>query len=582
MLLRRTAALATGSLLLSGLLSPLAAGTSDSWLIDPERYHISAHGQITCTTCHDAVASSAAHPDPLNVDKPAARPDPTAGCLVCHDGVQTALEQGRHGRMTRRQADRFQSCVACHDPHTAIKLADRVSKHVGADKPAEKQCGACHETRETLPKPAADDAKCMECHASRPGSRTVNEALCLHCHGDGQSEAQVATARVVAKVDVAVLGRSPHAGVSCTVCHPGAASYGHAQQSGGDCLQCHERPHSAAHEEHLNVDCRVCHVSGGRIVVDGATQRMVRARAPGQGLVTHDMTRHPSRQSCVRCHFEGNAVGASAAVLPSKSVLCLGCHASTLSVGDAVTIPSLLVFVLGLAAAMSLWLSGIGGLGAGLKTIFSARILVVLKSLLLDTVWQRRLLRQSTARWAIHSLIFLPFVIRFTWGAATLLASWVGARGAWFLVLLDKNHPLNAFLFDVTGVSIIVGVCAAVAHGIATRRQRLAGLPGQDRAALALIGGVVVVGFLLEGMRMAMTGASGGAAFLGYALSHAFTAGPGLERAYGHVWYLHAALTGAFVAYLPFSRMFHILVAPVVLARRAVRHAAHGVHAAGD
>jgi len=68
--LRRTAALATGSLLLSGLLSPLAAGSSDSWLIDPGRYHISAHGQITCTTCHDAVASNAAHPHPLNVDKP--------------------------------------------------------------------------------------------------------------------------------------------------------------------------------------------------------------------------------------------------------------------------------------------------------------------------------------------------------------------------------------------------------------------------------------------------------------------------------------------------------------------------------
>ena len=81
---------------------------------------------------------------------------------------------------------------------------------------------------------------------------------------------------------------------------------------------------------------------------------------------------------------------------------------------------------------------------------------------------------------------------------------------------------------------------------------------------------------------MAMTGASGGAAFLGYAISHAFTAVPALARWYGHVWYLHAALTGVFVAYLPFSRMFHILVAPVVLAGRAVRHDGHGTHAAGD
>jgi hypothetical protein len=37
-------------------------------------------------------------------------------------------------------------------------------------------------------------------------------------------------------------------------------------------------------------------------------------------------------------------------------------------------------------------------------------------------------------------------------------------------------------------------------------------------------------------------------------------------------------LTGAFVAYLPFSRMFHIVLAPVLLAVNAAdrRHAASG------
>jgi nitrate reductase gamma subunit len=269
-------------------------------------------------------------------------------------------------------------------------------------------------------------------------------------------------------------------------------------------------------------------------------------------------------------------------VLPAKSILCVGCHAATLSVNDAVTIPSLVVFLVGLAVAMSLWLSGTGNMIGGLKTVFSSRILLALESLLVDTVLQRRLLRQSAARWAIHSLIFLPFVIRFAWGAVALAASWTGARGAWFVMLIDKNHPVNALLFDLTGLSVLVGVCAAIARGIATRRQRLPGLPGQDHAALAVIGSVVVIGFVLEGMRMAMTGVSGRAAFLGYIISGAFTAGPALGRAYGYVWYLHAALTGAFVAYLPFSRMFHILVAPVALAARAVRRDRHAAHVAGD
>ena len=260
----------------------------------------------------------------------------------------------------------------------------------------------------------------------------------------------------------------------------------------------------------------------------------------------------------------------------------MGCHAATLSVNDAVTIPSLVVFLLGLGVAMSLWLSGAGNMIGGLKTVFSPRILWALESLLVDTVLQRRLLRQSATRWVIHSLIFLPFVIRFAWGAVALIASWTGARGAWFGALIDKNHPVNALLFDLTGLSVLVGVCAAIARGIATRRQRLPGLPGQDHAALSVIAGVVAIGFVLEGMRMAMTGVSGSAAFLGYAISRAFTAGPALARAYGFVWYLHALLTGAFMAYLPFSRMFHILVAPLALAARAVRRGSHAAHGTGD
>jgi len=193
-------------------------------------------------------------------------------------------------------------------------------------------------------------------------------------------------------------------------------------------------------------------------------------------------------------------------------------------------------------------------------------------------------------RWSIHSLIFLPFVVRFAWGMAGLISAnlWKGAT--WYQFLLDKNSPATALLFDLTGVLVIIGICAAIARGIARRSERVPGLPRQDYLALGLIGGVIVVGFVVEGMRIAMTGASGTAAFafLGYFISKAFSNGPALTGAYGYVWYLHAILTGAFVAYLPFSRMFHILMAPVVLALRAAQPHRHEPaplapeHAAGD
>ncbi len=579
----RALLLEIASLLLVALASASTAGTSDSWLIDRARYHTSVHGQLSCATCHDAVASSTVHPDPRNVDRRPERADPAASCLLCHDGVPAALERGEHGRLKGQEAAQFEDCMSCHDPHTVIKAVDQESERLSETRPPLEQCGVCHEARQALPAPAADDAACWSCHESGDVAPERQAASCLACHGVGQSQAQVATARTVAPVDAAALGGTPHAGTSCSTCHPGAAAYGHARQPQGDCRQCHETHYSEARDPHLGVDCRACHARGGRVVRDTASQRLVRERVPGPDPTAnvHDMPRHPSRQDCQRCHHDGNGLGVSAAVLPAKSVICMGCHAATLSVADVVTIPSLLVFLLGVALAVSLWRSGAGGLGAGLGTVFSRRVLTVLRSLLLDTVLQRRLLRRSPARWAIHSLIFLPFVVRFLWGVAAFVVSWTGTRGSGYLALVDKNHPLNACFFDVTGVMIIVGVCAAVARGIATRRQRLPGLPGQDRLALTLVGAVVVVGFLLEGMRIAMTGASGAWAFLGHAISHVFSAGPALSRSYGHVWYLHAALTGLFVAYLPFSRMFHILVAPAVLAGRALRHDGHGVHSAG-
>ena len=576
MLCRRAAVFATASLWLAGLVSPLVWATPNSWLIDPAKFHVSAHGQLSCTTCHDDVASNSAHPDPQNVDRPPARPDAAAGCLLCHDSIQAALALGKHGRLKDRRAVQFQNCFSCHNPHTVIKVEDRESRHVTIVKSPQSQCGACHAARKELPKFAADDARCMSCHEAGAAARARDAALCFHCHGDGGSQAQIVTGRTTAPIDAATYARAPHGAMPCATCHAGAAAFGHAHQPVGACLGCHAPHYSEARDPHANVDCTACHLRGGSVALDAATGRVVRGRPQ-----THAMLRHPSGQDCRRCHFDGNRVGASAVVLPAKGVLCAGCHAATLSVNDAVTIPALLVFLLGLAVAMSLWLSGTGGLSGWLTAVFSPRVRVVLRSLLVDTVFQRRLFRQSRTRWAIHSLIFLPIVFRFVWGGAVLVASWMGARGAWFEALVDRDHPVNAFLFDVTGLSIIVGICAAIARGIATRRQRLPGLPGKDYAALALIGGAVVVGFVLEGMRMAMTGVRGGAAFLGHAIGLAFAAGPALERSYGYVWYFHAALAGAFVAYLPFSRMFHVLAAPVVLAGRALREAGDATHAPG-
>jgi nitrate reductase gamma subunit len=137
----------------------------------------------------------------------------------------------------------------------------------------------------------------------------------------------------------------------------------------------------------------------------------------------------------------------------------------------------------------------------------------------------------------------------------------------WLWPMLDKNSPLTAFLFDLTGVMIILGVLLAYVRGRKQRSAQIPDLPRQDVLALGLIAAIVVVGFILEAMRIGMTGFPEGScyAFLGYAMGRLFFSASPLVNVYGYIWYLHAILTGAFIAYLPFSKLLHIIISPFVL-----------------
>ncbi|MGD8227562.1 MAG: respiratory nitrate reductase subunit gamma, partial [Desulfobacteraceae bacterium] len=216
--------------------------------------------------------------------------------------------------------------------------------------------------------------------------------------------------------------------------------------------------------------------------------------------------------------------------------------------------------------------------GHALRTIFSMKIALIVRTVVLDVLFQRRLYRQSRIRWFIHSLIFLPFVFRFAWGLVALIASLWKPEWTWVWTMINKNHATTAFLFDLTGIMVLLGVCLALIRGLLKRSAHLPGLPRQDYLALGLLAGIVVIGYLVEGIRIAMTGAPGDAqwAFVGYGLSLLFSGASGLYEVYGYIWYVHAILTGAFVAYLPFSRLFHIIMAPVVLAMNAVSGRGHG------
>jgi nitrate reductase gamma subunit len=578
----------------------LGAGEAKaSWFIDPREYHVSAHGQTSCQDCHGDVLDRKIHPDPSEVKKSRGDFFSPDTCIACHDEIQENLKAGKHGRKQIQDPRKYRNCIRCHKPHRQPRIGDNRTGTFQPGIPRKEQCGACHETRVELPPLAAEDESCMACHRkvdpqSDQGRKQI-QALCFHCHATGDGAAKKATARILPLIDPAAYRNTVHAGQSCTACHPEGATFHHHEQAKGNCLRCHTRhDEKKTHDAHLEVTCEACHLEGVRPVRDSVSGKVLwnRLPAPGKLLQVHRMTLDRSGNRCRRCHTAGNRVGASALVLPAKSILCMGCHAATFSVGDTTTLIALFVFLVGLVMALSYWFSGsFHGKGDGLLEREThhggyGKFSDFVRTFLLDVLFQRRLYRRSRGRWFIHALIFYPFLFRFIWGMTGLLGSLWRPESETVWVLLNKNHFLTAFVFDLSGLMLLLGIVIALARGTVKRFTMRAGLPKQDSLALGLIGGIVIVGFVLEGMRIAMTGVPGDAeyAFAGYWISTFFSDPSRLTLLYGYLWYGHAVLAAGFVAYLPFSRLFHIILAPVTLLMGGAEEHDHsgGKRAAGS
>jgi protein-S-isoprenylcysteine O-methyltransferase Ste14 len=168
----------------------------------------------------------------------------------------------------------------------------------------------------------------------------------------------------------------------------------------------------------------------GRIVL-----RMVKDGVPLK-MTSHRLADFRDKKTCEKCHFTNNQLGAPIRVLPAKSLICIGCHSSSVTLNDPVSIVSLILFIVGIGATLTFWFQGTMGEPSfstheklsyiGEKTwqvIFSKKILTLLKVFVVDVLLLRRVLKESVSRWTIHSLIYLPLFLRFLIGLILLLLS---------------------------------------------------------------------------------------------------------------------------------------------------------------
>jgi heterodisulfide reductase subunit C/nitrate reductase gamma subunit len=260
-----------------------------------------------------------------------------------------------------------------------------------------------------------------------------------------------------------------------------------------------------------------------------------------------------------------------------------------------------------------------------LGSLFSVKIFLVIKSVFVDLLFQKRIFDKSSLRWIAHTLIFFGFILLLLMHAMHSVVT----------EALFKNYQptLNPYLFlrNLFGLMVLAGVAIAIFRRISLKPQRLRTY-ASDWTALIFLIVIILSGMLLEGSKMASRSdfqrmvddvslsdaeeiqaleafwvqenglvsaniklppapelvakgreinsdnciechASNKAAFASFSvakISPLFFAILGDSATVTLFWYLHIVACLAFLAWLPFSKMFHILAAPVSLLIKGV------------
>ena len=265
----------------------------------------------------------------------------------------------------------------------------------------------------------------------------------------------------------------------------------------------------------------------------------------------------------------------------------------------------------------------VAGLTGIVSTIFSTRIVGVLKVLIVDVLFQARILRdgKDPLAWVMHICIFWGFVfLLFFHALGSIFATTVG---------LAYVSTLNPFLLlrNVSGLVLVVGLVLAVVRRVAQRATLRTS--AADKSVIAILAVIAVTGFLLEGLKITSNGEfnrmvtdyTGGAlaeadtaalraywvdqyglvapqpaashapalvaqgkslhdsycqschaapqsAFVSYAVSRAMTPmALSLDQSGGvkGLWWIHVCACCFGLAWIAFSKMFHVVSTPVSL-----------------
>jgi nitrate reductase gamma subunit len=264
----------------------------------------------------------------------------------------------------------------------------------------------------------------------------------------------------------------------------------------------------------------------------------------------------------------------------------------------------------GLARDASRWRKLGAAVGFVVGLIFSRRLWVLLKALVLDGMVHRRLMRTDRLRWGVHISVFgswlaLGVISTITGIVVEFLPLFgMSAEAAASLPLIGQLFHADvwwvALVNEVLGLIVMAGMLMVVYRRYIRKDPQLRTIPA-DSVTIFLLTAIAFSGFPTEAFRLLADYTTAAGVFapapamisldkLPPVLYHVW--GPqwgfvgylsavvlGTLKASANVWevlhnvffWLHFVIVTALLYYLPFSRFFHVIMSPVIVAYNTMR-----------
>ncbi|MCJ7530283.1 MAG: 4Fe-4S dicluster domain-containing protein, partial [Anaerolineales bacterium] len=233
----------------------------------------------------------------------------------------------------------------------------------------------------------------------------------------------------------------------------------------------------------------------------------------------------------------------------------------------------ILVFAYGVFRRIQLWRQG-------QPDRRSDRLGSRLLSVLTHGIGQVRIAQDFYAG-VMHLTIFWGMVALFL-GTALATVDWDVTRlFMGFQFLTDGLYVFYELVLDIFGLLLLLGLGMAVYRRYILRPVRLqnslgGGLPLDDAYVLGMLALIAITGYLVEGLRIAVVQPSWAAwSPVGKLLASIFIAqgDPTNRNLHLAIWLTHTLVAFAFIASLPFTKLFHIVTTPLNIFFRSFKPA---------